>query len=102
MGTLVWAGHLQNTTEGWEQVHPPRDGPGQKRRTRARHAGHYGRTVNLESQLGLLLVVNIAVGILATVVGLLLMYLVIRQGVFHGLRAHTRWVDNGKDYEKIR
>lgn len=34
--------------------------------------------------------------VLAVVVGLLLTYLVIRQGVFHALRAHTRWIDQGK------
>lgn len=33
---------------------------------------------------------------LGTLVGLLLAYVVVRQGVFHGLRAHTRWVDSGK------
>lgn len=27
----------------------------------------------------------------------LLLYVIIRQGVFHGLRAHTRWIDQGKD-----
>lgn len=35
---------------------------------------------------------------LGVIVGCLLLYLVIRQGVFHGLRAHTRWLDDGKDY----
>lgn len=34
---------------------------------------------------------------LGVIVGCLLLYLVIRQGVFHGLRAHTRWIDEGKD-----
>lgn len=23
-------------------------------------------------------------------------------GVFHGMRAHTRWINNGKDHEKLR
>lgn len=41
----------------------------------------------------------IAIWAISVIVSLLLLYLVIRQGVFHGLRAHTRWIDNGKDYE---
>lgn len=49
------------------------------------------------SQMGALFLLNISVGALAVVVSLLLTYLVIRMGVFHGLRAHTRWVDDGKD-----
>jgi hypothetical protein len=49
------------------------------------------------TQLGLMLILNITLGALAVIVGLLLTYVVIRQGVFHGLRAHTRWVDSGKD-----
>ncbi|MDR6867630.1 hypothetical protein J2Y69_002234 [Microbacterium resistens] len=50
----------------------------------------------------LVLLGSIGIWILVIVIGLLLLYLVIRFGVFHGLRAHTRWIDNGKDYEKIR
>lgn len=46
-----------------------------------------------------LVIFSIAMSLLGLVVGLLLTYLVIRQGVFHGLRAHTRWIDDGKDYE---
>lgn len=42
-------------------------------------------------------IMNIALIALGVIVGLLLAYVVIRQGVFHGLRAHTRWVDRGKD-----
>ncbi|WP_449407302.1 hypothetical protein [Microbacterium maritypicum] len=54
------------------------------------------------THMGLLFILNITVIVLAIVVGLLLTYLVIRQGVFHGLRAHTRWIDEGKDYKKVR
>lgn len=50
----------------------------------------------IESQLPLFLILNFALGALAVTVGLLLLYVVIRQGVFHGLRAHTRWIDDGK------
>lgn len=53
--------------------------------------------MDFESQVGLLLIMNITLGALAVIVSLLLTYLVIRMGVFHGLRAHTRWVDSGKD-----
>ncbi len=48
------------------------------------------------------MILNITLAVLGVIVGLLLTYLVIRQGVFHGLRAHTRWIDSGKDYKKIR
>lgn len=58
--------------------------------------------MDLDTQLNLLLVLNITAWVLGTVIGLLLLYLVIRQGVFHGLRAHTRWVDDGKDFKKVR
>ena len=54
------------------------------------------RAMDLEQQLFLATVASWAAIILSTVVGLLLLYVVIRQGVFHGLRAHTRWVDGGK------
>ncbi|MFA4897672.1 hypothetical protein [Microbacterium sp.] len=53
--------------------------------------------MDFETQLGLLVILNVTLTVLGIVVGLLLLYLVIRQGVFHGLRAHTRWIDNGKD-----
>ncbi|MFK3678139.1 hypothetical protein ACI2IP_10425 [Microbacterium sp. NPDC090218] len=53
--------------------------------------------MDFETQLGLLMILNITLVVLGVVVSLLLTYLVIRQGVFHGLRAHTRWVDRGKD-----
>ncbi|MFJ4172733.1 hypothetical protein [Microbacterium sp. NPDC089696] len=58
--------------------------------------------MDFETQFNLLLIFNITLIILGTVVGLLLTYLVIRQGVFHGLRAHTRWIDEGKDFKKVR
>lgn len=53
--------------------------------------------MDFETQLGLVTILNLTVAVLGLVIGLLLTYLVIRQGVFHGLRAHTRWVDRGKD-----
>lgn len=53
--------------------------------------------MDFTQQTMLLIVLNVSVVILSTVIGLLLTYLVIRQGVFHGLRAHTRWIDQGKD-----
>lgn len=46
--------------------------------------------------------INIGLWLLGTFLGALILYLIIRQGVFHGMRAHTRWIDNGKDYEKLR
>lgn len=52
--------------------------------------------MELSQQALLVLVLNASVAILGAVIGLLLLYVVIRQGVFHGLRAHTRWVDDGK------
>jgi len=58
--------------------------------------------VDFESQAGLLTIISILGSVLGVIIGLLLTYLVIRQGVFHGLRAHTRWVDDGKDYQKVR
>lgn len=72
------------------------------RRTASWSFWRYGHTVNFETQLGLLAIFHITLIVLGTVIVLLLTYLVIRQGVFHGLRAHTRWIDNGKDREKIR
>lgn len=53
--------------------------------------------MNPETQALLFVVLNVALYVLGAVVGLYLAYLVIRQGVFHGLRAHTRWIDEGKD-----
>lgn len=58
--------------------------------------------MDFETELGLYFILNITLVVLAAVVGLLLLYLVIRQGVFHGLRAHTRWIDSGKDFKKTR
>ncbi|WP_186307600.1 hypothetical protein [Microbacterium sp. 1.5R] len=49
------------------------------------------------SNLSLLLILNLTLAVLGIVVGRLLLYLVIKQAVFHGLRAHTRWIDAGKD-----
>ena len=48
------------------------------------------------SQMLLINIATLAAYVLGLIVGLLLTYLVIRQGVFHGLRAHTRWLDDGK------
>ncbi|WDH80216.1 hypothetical protein PTQ19_07230 [Microbacterium esteraromaticum] len=53
--------------------------------------------MDFTQQTMLLIVLNVTVIVLSTLIGLLLTYLVIRQGVFHGLRAHTRWIDQGKD-----
>ncbi|WP_161804395.1 hypothetical protein [Microbacterium sp. GCS4] len=53
--------------------------------------------MNFEPHFTLFLILNITLIVLGVVVGLLLTYLVIRQGVFYGLRAHTRWIDDGKD-----
>lgn len=53
--------------------------------------------MDFDTQIMLLTIAVYAAWALGIIIGLLLMYLVIRQGVFHGLRAHTRWVDNGKD-----
>ncbi|MFD5215269.1 hypothetical protein [Microbacterium sp. NPDC058345] len=52
--------------------------------------------MDLAYQALLLLILNISISVLGAIVGLLLLYVVIRQGVFHGLRAHTRWIDDGK------
>lgn len=53
--------------------------------------------MDFNTQIMLATVAVYAAWALGVIIGLLLLYLVIRQGVFHGLRAHTRWVDNGKD-----
>lgn len=58
--------------------------------------------MNIESQVALFWIFNITLGVLVTLVTCLVLYLIIRMGVFHGLRAHTRWIDNGKDYERVR
>jgi len=58
---------------------------------------HYRLGMDFDTQMLLLTVAAYAAWALAIIIGLLLTYLVIRQGVFHGLRAHTRWVDGGKD-----
>ncbi|MFC7788330.1 hypothetical protein ACU045_05020 [Microbacterium sp. MAHUQ-60] len=55
--------------------------------------------MTFESQVTLFWILNITISVLAVVIACLLLYLVIRMGVFHGLRAHTRWIDSGKDYE---
>lgn len=58
--------------------------------------------MDLQTQLALFGIVNVLIAIAATAIMCLVVYFIIRMGVFHGLRAHTRWVDNGKDYERIR
>lgn len=50
----------------------------------------------MDNQLLLATVASFAAWGLGAIVTLLLAYVVIRQGVFHGLRAHTRWIDEGK------
>lgn len=57
--------------------------------------------MSFEEQLGWAAIINIAIVVLAIVIGWVLLYLAIRLGVSHGLRGHTRWIDNGKDYEKL-
>ncbi|SIN91244.1 hypothetical protein [Agromyces cerinus] len=52
--------------------------------------------MDISQQLILASIAGWAAAALGLVVSLLLLYIVIRQGVFHGLRAHTRWIDNGK------
>ncbi len=49
-----------------------------------------------ENAVLLMTIGSIAAYALGVIISLLLLYVVIRQGVFHGLRAHTRWIDNGK------
>lgn len=53
-------------------------------------------TTMTDDQVLFALIASIAGWALGVIIGLLLLYVVIRQGVFHGLRAHTRWVDEGK------
>lgn len=57
--------------------------------------------MDFQDQTTLLTILSFALWALGVLIFFLLLYLVIRQGVFHGLRAHTRWIDNGKDYENI-
>lgn len=42
-------------------------------------------------------IISIAAWALGSLIALLIFYFVIRQAIFHGLRAHTRWIDEGKD-----
>jgi hypothetical protein len=58
--------------------------------------------MDLGSSLFLASALGIVIWIAVVIVGLLLAYLVIRFGVFHGLRAHTRWVDEGKDIRRYK
>ncbi len=58
--------------------------------------------MDLGSSLFLASALGIVIWIAVVIVGLLLAYLVIRFGVFHGLRAHTRWVDDGKDVRRYK
>ncbi|AXL12207.1 hypothetical protein DXT68_08695 [Microbacterium foliorum] len=53
--------------------------------------------MNFPAHFALSSLLGIAIWLIFLLVGLLLAYLVIRFGVFHGLRAHTRWIDEGKD-----
>jgi hypothetical protein len=62
--------------------------------TSARRYAH--RMTPEQQQAMLATVAAFASWALGLIIGLLLLYLVIRQGVFHGLRAHTRWIDEGK------
>ncbi|MFJ6680121.1 hypothetical protein ACIQLK_13485 [Microbacterium sp. NPDC091382] len=41
-------------------------------------------------------IITIAASALGLIITLLLLYLVIRQAIFHGMRAHTRWIDEGR------
>ncbi|MFC4244270.1 hypothetical protein ACFOYW_12880 [Gryllotalpicola reticulitermitis] len=43
-----------------------------------------------------LLVFYVAVAVLAVLVWCLIVYLVLRLAITHGLRAHQRWIDDGK------
>ncbi|MBM7832766.1 hypothetical protein JOE59_003471 [Agromyces cerinus] len=49
-----------------------------------------------DQQILLISIASWAAAALGLLIALLLTYVVIRQGVFHGLRAHTRWIDEGK------
>lgn len=63
--------------------------------TRTHQADGYGDAMADPVLLAMLL--SFSLWALGVIIGCLLLYVVIRQGVFHGLRAHTRWVDDGKD-----
>jgi len=58
--------------------------------------------MDLDTSIALASALGIALWIAAVLISLLLAYLVIRFGVFHGLRAHTRWVDDGKDVRRYK
>jgi uncharacterized membrane protein YhdT len=45
----------------------------------------------------LLWVLSITAGLLGLIVWLLIAYWVLRLAIFHGMRAHTRWVEDGGD-----
>ncbi|WP_424448832.1 hypothetical protein [Microbacterium arborescens] len=45
----------------------------------------------------LLWVFSVTAGLLALVITLLVTYWVLRLAIFHGMRAHTRWVEEGGD-----
>lgn len=52
--------------------------------------------MDFSDQMVLFTIFNVAIYLLAALIACLLLYLIIRQGVFHGMRAHTRWIDKGK------
>nr|WP_201471416.1 hypothetical protein [Microbacterium hydrocarbonoxydans] len=58
--------------------------------------------MDLDTSFALVSALGIVIWIAAVLIALLLAYLVIRFGVFHGLRAHTRWVDEGKDVRRYK
>lgn len=45
----------------------------------------------------LLWVFYVAAGLLSLIITLLIVYWVLRLAIFHGIRAHTRWVEEGGD-----
>ena len=52
--------------------------------------------MNATDNIAPLLVIYIAGTVLAVVIGCLIAYLVLRLAITHGLRAHQRWIDDGK------
>lgn len=52
--------------------------------------------MDFDQQILLATIASWTLAALGVIVACLLLYVVIRQGVFHGLRAHTRWIDEGK------
>lgn len=48
-----------------------------------------------DTQFTLAMIASISLWALGVILAALLLYIVIRQGVFHGLRAHTRWINEG-------